>query len=161
MPASKKTLIFGVDNFQYLITQTSVEPGIRLGRVGAGDRYVASADEENRSAADESGSELVSQVAWVLLASCADLWKAGAGGSRRSAAAAAMLEFVDGGRQGCVVRHAEELTAPGPPSSLWMLSLLACAMPTSPGIKGPCTPGVSGCMPAGLLVREFPRRQQR
>lgn len=144
------------------MSQTSAEPGIRLGRVGAGDKYVASALAENRSAADESGSELVSQVANVLLTSCVDLWNAGAGGTRRSAAAASVvLECADGGRHGCVVRHDEELTAAGSPPWSLRLPLLACAIPTAPWTKEPCTPGVSGCVTAGPLVREAPRRQHK
>lgn len=85
--------------------QTSAEPGIRLGRVGAGDRYVASPAVENRSAADESGSELVSQVFIVLRGSCVDLENAGAGGCSKSAAAGVVLDCADGGRYGCQVRH--------------------------------------------------------
>lgn len=93
------------------MTQTCASPPIRLGRVGAGDRYVASAVAENRSAADESGSELVSQVFRVLRASWVDLENAGAGGSSRSAAAASVLDCADGGRYGCQVRHDEVSTA--------------------------------------------------
>lgn len=92
----------------------SVESGIRLGRVGAGDKCVASAFVENRSAAEESGSELVSQVFRVLRTSCVDLENAGAGGTSRSAAAAAVFDCADGGRYGCQVRHDEVSGAPWP-----------------------------------------------
>lgn len=95
---------------QCLIIYTSVGPPRRLGRVGAGERYVASALAENRSAAEESGSELVSQVAMVLLVSWADLWNAGAGAtsSSESTAAVCLIDSEDGGRHGCVVRHDAE-----------------------------------------------------
>jgi len=100
-------------------------------------------------------------VAMVLLASWADLWNAGAGGTSRSAAAASTLDCADGGRHGCVVRHDAELTGPGSPSWSFRLSLLAWAIPTAPWTKEPRTPGGSGCAPGDPLVREAPRRQQR
>lgn len=126
---------------------------------------MASAVAENRSAADESGSELVSQVFSVLRASCVDLENAGAGGSSKSAAAAAaaVSDCADGGRYGCQVRHDEVSTAPRPPPvSSWALRLPpACAMSTAPPTRELCAPGFSGGTPVGLFVREAPRRQQR
>lgn len=133
MPLCPTLLSFSASIFQYPTAQMLVEPARRLGRVGAGDRYVASAVAENRSAADESGSELVSQVAWVLLASWVDLEKAGAGGCRKSTAAAGGLDCVDVGRYGCQVRHDEVSTAPEPrPPLSWTLRPPAWAMSAAP-----------------------------
>ncbi|KAL1865524.1 hypothetical protein Daus18300_007169 [Diaporthe australafricana] len=88
------------------------------GRPGAGDRCVASGVAENRSAADESGSELVSQVPRVVRAPRDDLWNAGAGASRgltgpaAVAVAASPADCAEGGRRGCQVRHDEVSTIP-------------------------------------------------
>lgn len=66
MLARPNILLVAARIHHHFMVQTRAEPaasGIRLGRPGAGDRYVASPGADNRSAADDSGSELVSQVA--------------------------------------------------------------------------------------------------